>query len=249
VTAGTSALIGFNGRREHEVFSVVCDTLQDRGHRVRYLDATRTVDTSTIRELDLLVNKSTRPGSIHSLVLAERLGVSTWNSATGVLVCAARTTQLCALDGVGFETPALLAGPSDEDYIAKSRFHWGPPPTINGEGDLYEELLDVEPIDYKYYLVDTGDAVQVCLVRATSKLFDTNKRVLGTGTPQQALVRPLKRLLSVLEMKALGVDFVRTPDGRWIAVDLNPGPSFRETGLERQLVDSIEGCLPTSGST
>lgn len=249
MTPGTSALIGFNGRRKHEVFSVVVDYLQDRGHQVTYLDATRTLEPATIREFDILVNKSTRPGSVRSLVRAERLGVRTWNSATGVLVCAARTTQLCALAGVGFETPAVLPGPSDSDYVAKSRFHWGPPPTINGEGDIYEELLDVEPIDYKYYLVDAGDAVHVCLVRSTSKLIETEKRVLGTGTPQAALVRPLKGLLSVLEMRALGVDFVRTTDGRWVAVDLNPGPSFRGTGLERQLADSIEACLPTSGST
>lgn len=249
MTSGTSALIGFNGRREHEVFSVVCDYLQDRGHHVTYLDATRTLDPGTIQELDVLVNKSTRPGSVRSLIRAERFGVSTWNSATGVSICAARPTQLCALAGMGFETPAVLPGPADEDYVAKSRFHWGPPPTINGEGDLYEELLDVEPIDYKYYLVDTGDDIQVCLVRATSKLVETEKRVLGTGTPEEALIRSLRRLLSVLEMRALGVDFVRTTDGRWVAVDLNPGPSFRETGLERQLADSIEACLPTSDST
>ena len=247
--SGASALIGINGPREHEVFSVVSELLRDRGHRVTYLDPTQTLDPSSIRALDVLVNKRTRQGSIRTLMRAERLGIPTWNSATGVMVCCGRISQLCALAGVGFETPTLLPGPSDGDYVAKSRFHWGPSPTINGAGDLYEELLEVDSVDHKYYLVDTDETVHVCLIRATSKLFDGEKRVLGTGTPKEALVGPLKRLLSLLEMRALGVDFVRATDGTWYAVDLNPGPSFRGTGFETLLADSIEDCLPTRGST
>ena len=249
MTSGVSALIGINGPREHAVFSVVSDLLRERGHRVTYLDPTRTLDPSTIERLDVLVNKRTRPGSVRTLMRAARMGIPTWNSATGVMVCSARITQLCALAGVGFETPTLLPGPSETDYVAKSRFHWGPSPTINGEGDLYETLLEVDPIDYKYYLVDTGDDVHLSLVRATSKLFEPDKRILGTGPTDETLVGPLKRLLSLLEMRALGVDFVRSSDGTWYAVDLNPGPSFRGTGFETLLADSIEACLPARDST
>lgn len=47
-----------------------------------------------------------------------------------------------------------------------------------------------------------------------------------------------------LDMRGIGVDVIRTDDG-WYAVDINPCPSFAQTGLEGALVDSIESCLDT----
>jgi glutathione synthase/RimK-type ligase-like ATP-grasp enzyme len=114
-------------------------------------------------------------------------------------------------------------------------------PELNGEGDLYEEYLPAAKIDYKYYVVDDGERLHARVLRATSKLFG-EKRVVGEAEPVPAHVERIGDLMSRTEMRAVGVDFVLV-DEDWYAVDLNPCPSFRGTGLEDALTDSIANCV------
>ncbi|SEO21719.1 hypothetical protein SAMN04487948_101144 [Halogranum amylolyticum] len=233
-----SGPIGIGCRVDHPVFSVVADRLRGRGFEVRFLDPDRRVGDETLRTLSLLVTKSTTPTTVRTLLAAERRGVPTWNSATGVMACVSRLSALCALESVGFRVPTVYpARPAAGDYVAKSRYHWGYPPRLNGEGEIYEGLLPCDPVDFKYYVVDDGAEYRAVTLRATSKLFGS-KEILGRSTPRPDYVDGIRRLMERLEMRALGVDFVET-DEDYYAVDVNPCPSFARTGLEGALVASI----------
>ena len=230
--------IGITCRSHHPVFSVVADRLASRGFDVAFLDPEHRIVVEDVSDLSLLVTKSTRPATVRALMDAERHGVPTWNSATGVMVCASRLCVLCALEHVGFRVPAVYpTRPETGEYVAKSHYHWGDPPNLNGNGDIYEELLPIDPIDYKYYVVHDGVEYRTVTVRATSKLFGS-KHVVGTTEPVQEHVDGIQRLMARLGMRAIGVDFVSV-DEDYYAVDVNPCPSFKQTGLETALVDSI----------
>lgn len=233
--------VGITSQCDHPVFSVVGDALADRGHAVSFFDATRPIDRSELASLSVFVNKHTRPASVRALIAAERLGVSTWNSAVGVQACVSRLSQLAVLDAVGFRVPAVSLTKPDGEYVAKGRYHWDDTLAINGEGDVYEPLLPVESVDHKYYTVHDGERYRTVVVRATSKL-EGEKRVLGRAEPVPEHTARIESLMARLEMRAVGVDLVRAEDS-WYAVDLNPCPGFDGTGLEEALVDSIESCL------
>jgi glutathione synthase/RimK-type ligase-like ATP-grasp enzyme len=236
-----AAEIGVTCSPDHPVFSVVGERLSKHGHRVTYFDPTEPVDRATLEALSLYVQKKTRPASVRTLRRAERLGVPTWNSATGVMACVSRFTQLCVLSGVGFDVPDASRTKPPGDYVAKSLYHWDMSPEVNGEGDVYERLLPADPVDYKYYVVHDGTQYRTAVVRATSKLWGT-KRIVGRAEPVADHVDRIVRLMARLKMRAVGVDLIRVEDD-WYAVDLNPCPSFRQTGLEDALVASIESCL------
>lgn len=240
--AESGATIGITVEPDHPVFGIVCDRLSAAGHEVRYFDAEEPIPADDLRDLSLFVVKHTRPESVRALLTAERLGVPTWNSATGVQACTTRFSQLCSLSGVGFAVPTTSRERPTGDYVSKRLYHWESAPDVNGEGDVYEELLDPEPVDYKYYVVDDGETHRAVVLRATSKLWG-EKKVLGETTPEPAHVERLVSLMDSLGMRGLGVDLVRVDDD-WYAVDLNPCPGFAETGLEDALVASIESALP-----
>jgi glutathione synthase/RimK-type ligase-like ATP-grasp enzyme len=240
-THETTEQVGITCRPDHDVFSTVASNLVDRGYAVTFLDCERPVSPAFLSSLALFVSKKTRPASIETLLRAERLGVPTWNSATGVVACVSRFSQLCLLEGVGFSVPRASRTKPEGEYVAKNRYHWNMSPELNGEGDLYEEYLPAEPVDYKYYVVDDGERLHARVLRATSKLFG-EKRVVGETEPLPEHVARIGDLMQRMEMRAVGVDLVRVDDD-WYAVDLNPCPSFRGTGLEDELTDSILSCL------
>ena len=235
------AHIGIACEPDHPVFSIVAERLRQRGHAVSFFDANNRIDRADLASLSLFVNKHTRPASVRSLLAATRLGIPTWNSATGVLACISRFSQLCALSGVGFAVPAASRTVPSGEYVAKGLYHWQNTLSVNGEGDVYEELLAAEPVDYKYYVVDDGSSYRTRVLRATSKLVG-EKRILGETEPLSGIVDRITSLMERLEMRGIGVDLIRV-DEAWYAVDLNPCPGFTETGLERALTDSIESCL------
>jgi hypothetical protein len=237
-----AARIGITCPDDHPVFSVVGERLRERGHRVTNYDPNAPIASDELERLALLVGKQTRPASVRALLASERLGVATWNSATGVLACVSRFSQLCLLSGVGFAVPTASGSPPDGDYVAKALYHWDMTPEVNGEGDVYEELLAADPVDYKYYVVHDGSTYRTAVLRATSKLWGP-KRLLGEADPVPDHVDRITSLMDRLGMRGIGVDLIRADD-RWYAVDLNPCPSFAETGLEGALVDSIESALP-----
>lgn len=159
--------IGITAPSDHPVFSVVGERLSERGYTVSYFDANTPIDREKLEDLALFVHKQTRPASVRALITAERLGVPTWNSATGVVACVSRFSQLCLLSGVGFAVPVASQTKPTGNYVAKGLYHWGTAPEVNGDGDVYEELLPADPIDFKYYVVNTGTSCRttVCVRR------------------------------------------------------------------------------------
>jgi hypothetical protein len=236
------ARVGIVGPSDHPVFSVVGEGLEARGYAVSFFDANTPIDRAAFERVSLLASKQTRPASVPSLFAAARMGVPTWNSATGVLACVSRFSRLCLLAGAGFDVPEASRTRPAGEYVAKGLYHWQSTLALNGEGDVYEELLDTDPVDYKNYVVDDGASYRPVVLRATSKLTG-EKRFLGEAKPDPELVNRVIGLMDRLGMCAIGVDVVRV-EGSWYAVDLNPCPGFTETGLEGALIDSMPSHLP-----
>ena len=59
----------------------------------------------------------------------DRLGVPRWNSATGVLACVPRFSQLCVRSGVGFPVPTASRRKPSGGYVSKRLYHRDGPAT------------------------------------------------------------------------------------------------------------------------
>jgi hypothetical protein len=245
---------GVEGRRvglicndEHDVFRVVADRLEDRGATVTFFEPGRRLSADEITDCDLLLNKKVDPASFDALRTAAREGVRTWNGEQTVRL-GVRLFGYGMLEHVGFHVPEVFFERPDADVVAKTAvdWHFEPDPERNGDGDLYQRLVPAEPIDHKYYAADVGDEIVVQVLRTTSKL-QTAKRPLEMVDPDPVLADRVRELLRVTDTQAIGVDVVYGEDGPW-AVDVNPAMSFRHTGMEDELVDSILERLPSANA-
>ncbi|WP_435360119.1 hypothetical protein [Haloarchaeobius sp. DFWS5] len=235
--------LGFLCSPDHSVFAGVAASLRERGLSVSFYDPDAPLSTETVRGLDAVVNKKTRPASYVTLRRAAALGVPTWNDFVVYCVCGFRLVGLHALDAVGYRTPPVsFDPPADGDYVAKQARSWDGVPIRNGEGDFYQPLLRTDARDLKYYGVFDGERVHVRVLEVTSKL-DGEKRVLGRREPDPALAANFRDLFDKTGAFALGVDVV-IADGDPYAVDVNAAPSFRGTGLDAAITDSIASLLP-----
>ena len=234
--------VGFICNADHDVFGAVADRLQRDDIDVRFFEPGTTVPESAIEDLSLLLNKKVAPESFRALAAADQRGVPTWNGS-GTAQLGVRLAGYHALAQVGCRVPETTFVPPEGEYVAKTfvDWHYEPDPVCNGEGDLYQPLLATTGIDHKYYAVDTGDAVDVRVLRTTSKLGG-EKEPLGLDDPDPTLAAAVRRLLRVTESQALGVDFVETDDGFW-AVDVNPAMSFRHAAMEAHLAASVRARL------
>lgn len=237
-TAGAVGEVGIICNAAHAVFGAVADRLRRRGHRVSFFEPGRELRPGEIDGLDLLANKKVDPASFRALRYADRTGVPTWNGSYTVLL-GARSIGLRALEAVGCTVPPVSFEPPAGASVAKSLFDWHfeDDPEPNGSGDLYQPLLPTDGVDYKYYVVDDGDRVRVRVLRTTSKLHG-RKRPIDLVDPVPELAASVRTLLARTGSNALGVDFVRS-GGTYYAVDVNPAMSFRHTGMEAELTDSM----------
>lgn len=242
---GDLSRIGIICRPDHHVFETVGRRLGDRGHEVTYFEPGRELPGSAIEELAVLVCKKVRPASVRALRLAERAGVATWNGRLSTTVLASRLVMLKALSAVGFRVPPVAFEPPDGPYVTKPLFSWDGDPEIGGTGGFYQPLLDTDGRDRKCYIVDDGQQLHAATVICSSKLFG-NRQVLGHEPTPERYVDRMRRLLSLLDTQALGVDVVEA-DGTHYAVDCNAAPSFREAGLESALTDSIHRTVLKNG--
>ena len=222
---------------DHEMFGPVAERLRTRGFEVVFFEPGVDLERPRIDELDLLVNKKVRWASLDALQYAYRTGVPAWNDYVATTVFLNRLSQLGALAAVGFSVPEVRLEKPDGDYVAKGFLDVHEEPTLNGEGDLYQPLLSFDGTDHKYYAVDDGREVHAAVTRFRSKLFG-EREFLGRGTVDPTVETRLRRLLRFTGARALGVDIVEV-DGEPYAIDANPATSFRRTGLESELVDSI----------
>lgn len=237
MATGNESRIGIICRPDHHVFETVGRRLGDRDFEVTYFEPGRECSQSAIEELSLLVCKKVRPASIQALRRAECAGVATWNGLLPTTLLASRLVMLKALSAVGFRVPPVTFEPPESPYVTKPLFTWDGGPEIGGTGGFYQPLLDTDGRDRKCYIVNDGQRLHAATVICSSKLFG-KLRVLGhESTPERSVDR-MERLLSLVDAQALGVDIVEA-DGTRYAVDCNIAPSFRETGLESALTDSI----------
>jgi hypothetical protein len=232
---------------DHEVFGTVADRLRERGVAVRFLAPGEAVPPERLDALDVLVNKKVRWASLDALEYAHRAGIPAWNDYVATSVFLNRLSQVRALAAAGFAVPAVRDTKPDGDYVAKDFLDVHSEPTLNGEGDLYQPLLDFEGVDHKYYAVDDGEAVRVAAVRFRSKLFG-DRECLGRGEVDPDVAASLRRLLAFTGARGLGVDVVYA-EGVPHAVDANPATSFRRTGLTGALVDSVLAAVDRSAAT
>ncbi|WP_423745198.1 hypothetical protein V5735_04065 (plasmid) [Haladaptatus sp. SPP-AMP-3] len=246
--------VGVICNEEHDVFSVVGDELRNRGLRVDFFEPGTPLSEETISNLDLLMNKKVDPHSFRALERAESEGIATWNGYKTVLL-GARLVGYRVLERVGCRVPPVSFEKPSGDYVAKTSFDWHfhPDPEFNGEGDFYQELVPADPIDHKYYAVDTGDEIVVRVLRAKSKLRG-KKEYIDLIDPEPELAEKIRNVMKLTDSQAIGVDFIESDDGYW-AVDVNPAMSFRQAEMEDQLVESVLAVLsrdtdePTEAAT
>ncbi|WP_435346068.1 histidine kinase [Haloarchaeobius sp. HRN-SO-5] len=242
MTAGGESRIGIICRPNHHVFETVGRRLGDRGHEVTYFEPGRELPRSAVEGLSLLVCKKVRPASVRALRLADRAGVATWNGQLPTTIFASRLVMLEALSAVGFRVPPVTFDPPEGPYVAKPLYSWDGDPEIGGTGGFYQPLLDTDGRDQKCYIVDDDEQLHTATVVCSSKLFG-ERRVLGHESTPERYVDRMRRLLSLTDAQALGVDVIDA-DGTHYAVDCNAAPSFRAAGLESALTESIHQKVP-----
>lgn len=225
------------------MFSVVARRLRGRNVAVRFFEPGRAVGDEELTDLTLLMNKKVDPHSYRALRRAESLGIRTWNGTTTMLL-GARLVGYHVLERAGARVPPVTLEKPDGDYVAKTYFDWHfhPDPELNGEGDVYQELVEADPVDYKYYAVDTGDDVVVRVLRARSKLRG-EKEPLGIESPDPEPAEQVREVMRLTDTQAIDVDFVEA-DGQYWAVDVNPAMSFRGASMKDELVESVLATLP-----
>ena len=227
--------VGFLCRPDHEVFGAVASRLEAAGTTVTFFEPGTRVAWESLAELSMLVNKAVHPESFRALAWAERNGLPTWNGYETALL-GFRLVGYRALERVGFDVPAVSTTPPEGAYLTKRIVDWHPPVEASVPV-FHQELVDARAVDYKYYVVDTGDEVRTQTLMTTSKRLGP-KRSLGLVTPHPFLAAKLRLLLRTTGSQALGVDFVEA-DQRFWAVDLNPAPSFADVAMVGPLTDSI----------
>jgi hypothetical protein len=244
-TLSSGGPVGLICNDDHHTFGPVADRLQSLGYDAEFFDPGVDLLPPELDRLALLVNGETDPASFRALQYAESHGVPTWNGTTAFLLDVGLVGKN-ALEAAGFRVPPTHFERPAGPYIAKELFDWhtDTAPVVDGEGDFYEPLLDAEPFDFEYYVVDDGFTRHVQSVLSRSTLHGEYV-CLGPVEPDPELVPKLERLLTLTGARALGVDVV-IADGESYAVDVSPTPSFREAELVDVLVDSIVDCLQTA---
>ncbi|WP_458190759.1 hypothetical protein [Haladaptatus sp. NG-WS-4] len=235
--------IGILCADDQPVFTAVANRLRDAGHTVRFFDPRDELSPAHIDNLTLFVNKQVFPLNLPALRYARRTGTRLWNNLVATIALSSRLIGLRALERVGFRTPRITFEKPEFEYVAKPYYIWHGDPELNGEGGFYQERIHSEPIDYKYYAVNDGARVQMAAKRVTSKLYGP-KRFLNQVRPKPSITRRLHRLVTRLDLRGVGIDFVKDDEDRFWAVDVNLAAGYRDSGLEPALYESIRVNLP-----
>ena len=245
MNAADTAQIGILCDDDQPVFTAVARQLRNAGHTVRFFDPRSELSPSHIDDLDLLVNKQVFPLNLPVLWYARRTATPLWNNLVATIALSSRLIGLRALEAVGFRTPRISFEKPEFAYVAKPTYVWHGDVELNGEGGFYQELIPTDPVDYKYYAVNDGSRVQTAATRVTSKLYGP-KRFLSQVHPRPTLIRRLRRFVNRLDLRGVGVDFIKDGEGRFWAVDVNFAAGYRDSGLETALDKSI-GMALTDG--
>ncbi|WP_436926883.1 hypothetical protein [Halosimplex amylolyticum] len=235
--------IGILCQKNKPVFSEVARRLRIAGFQVRFFHPRSTLSPDHIADLSLIVNKQTLPSALPALRHARRTGTALWNNLQATILFSSRLVGLRALSEMGFLTPEVAFEKPEGEYVAKGYYIWNDEPTLNGEGDFYQELIPTEPVDYKYYAVNDGSRIHVAGRRVTSKLYG-EKQFLDQIQIRPALAASLRELVARFDLRGVGVDLVKDDDGQYWAVDVNLAAGYRDTGLEPALTESIIASLP-----
>ncbi|WP_255169265.1 hypothetical protein [Natrononativus amylolyticus] len=237
-------LIGILCDDDQPVFTAIARCLRGAGHEVQFFDPRSELSPGHIDDVALLVNKQVFPHNLPALRFARRTGTPLWNNLIATVALSSRLIGLRALEAVGFRTPQMTFEKPKFEYVAKPYYIWDGDVELNGEGGFYQELIATDPVDYKYYAVDNGTRVQTAVKRVTSKLYGP-KRFLNQVRPRPMLARRLRRLVNRLDIRGVGVDFVKDDEDQFWAVDVNLAAGYRNSGVEPALCQSIRASLPT----
>jgi hypothetical protein len=238
---GALPRVGFVCRPDHEVFRAVARRVEEAGARTTFFQPGERLGPATLSELSLLVNRAVHPASFRALAWAERNDLPTWNGYETSLL-AFRLVGYRALEQVGFDVPETSTTPPDGESLTKRIVDWSVP--ANGPvHEFHQRLVPARPVDYEYYVVDTGTEIRTQALLTTSKRLGP-KRPLGLVSPHPFLAAKLRLLVRFTGAQALSVDFVEA-EGQFWAVDLNPAPSFEDVGMVGPLTESVLARLET----
>jgi len=240
---GEQGRIGILCKPNQPVFTEVAERLRNTGRRVRFFHPRSDLSPAQIADLSLLVNKKTVPDVLPALRHARQTGIPLWNGLQATILFSSRLVGLRALSKMGFRTPEVTFEKPAGASVAKGNYIWNDEPELNGEGDFYQELIQTEPVDYKYYAVNDGTRIHVAGRLVTSKLHG-EKQFIERLQIEPPLAASLRQLVDRFDIRGVGVDLVKDTDGQYWAVDVNLAAGYRDTGLESALTQSILACLP-----
>jgi glutathione synthase/RimK-type ligase-like ATP-grasp enzyme len=230
------AEVGIMCSEGHEVFSGVSLLLeQDYGHRVDFIQPEKELGCDEISNYDILVPKKSREEVYRNLRKAEEEEVETVNSLVSSMTADHNVASMYHLGELDYEVPERVNG-DWESIVEKpafeaQMFHPRKDPGKLRENCITEEYIECSGIDYKVYIVDTGEEIFVSGVKTGSKLErNPEKREIfepsDIGFSEEDAGEVLEEFF---DADFLGIDFIENGED-YYAVDVNSAPSFR--GLE-----------------
>lgn len=235
--------IGIVCRPDHPVFGQVATRLASRGFDVHCFQPGEPIGHDELDALGGLVNTVPTRRSFAALLYADRAGIETWNGYTPTTALSCRLIALDALGSLGCPVPDIDFTRTDGDAIARSRYRWDAGTVASDV--FYQKRIPTDPVTYRYYAVNDGVDTHVNALTVRSTATD-QKSMLDAATVDVAMATRVRELLDRFDARAVCVDFVRESDG-YVAVDVDPTPSFYAIGMERRIADSVAS-LTTIGA-
>lgn len=237
--------IAILGPEEHEVFGEVASILESRGKNIDFLDPEKVHSPRDISDYEGIVAKKSRPESFQTLRYASLEGVPTYNGFQTHMRTNHNPASCWHLERAGVEVPEwstyrdtgseMVRKPAmeimrEEPYMIEN--------FEDVDGYFCQRYIENGGIDHKLYGVRLEDGVEAVTVDTPSKLLSDSggRKRVETAEDFRAI---LESVMDVFRANMAGVDVISPEEGNYV-VDVNSAPSYRGTGMEEKLADSIQ---------
>lgn len=239
--------LGILGPGDHEVFGEVAEILSSRDVSVDFLDPEKYHSPGDLEGYDGIFLKKSREPGFRTLRDAEMEDIPTFNGFCAHMKTNHNPCSYWHLENEGLSVPDGATTALEGDVVVKPRTEtmreepWREQSPTSDSDHFYQRFIENGGIDYKLYVTDMGDEVNVTALSTDSKLlYDQNDR--SQIETDQEMKRIGEQCMQAFDARILGIDLIRPDNGTYI-VDVNAAPSYRGTGDEAIVADSLENFL------
>lgn len=232
------------GPEDHDVFEEVASLMLEEGIETDFLDPETVYSGSDLERYDGVVAKKSRPESLQTLRNAYEGGISAYNGFNTHMRTNHNPASYWHLENADLMVPEWSTFQEiGSEMVKKPRTE-----IMREEPYKVEEFEEIDGyfcqryienggIDHKLYGVRLQDSIEVSTVDAPSKLLDSSdeRKKVETYEEFQSIV---EEVMDIFEANMIGVDVISPESGNYI-VDVNSAPSYRGTGMEEVLSESI----------